>query len=91
MFVDVLGVVSVAGLAPFGAEELDWFAGMARIPAWRRHMDWLARPRQLTPNRTANSHPCRYEVYAAPSAISAGVAVALWHGSFSRDAPYCSP
>jgi pimeloyl-ACP methyl ester carboxylesterase len=25
----VLGVVSVAGLAPFGAEGLDWFAGMA--------------------------------------------------------------
>ena len=25
----VLGVVSVAGLAPFGAQELDWFAGMA--------------------------------------------------------------
>jgi pimeloyl-ACP methyl ester carboxylesterase len=25
----VLGVVSVAGLAPFGAEELDWFAGMS--------------------------------------------------------------
>jgi pimeloyl-ACP methyl ester carboxylesterase len=26
----VLGVVSLAGLAPFGAEGLDWFAGMAR-------------------------------------------------------------
>ncbi len=25
----VLGVVSVAGLAPFGADDLDWFAGMA--------------------------------------------------------------
>jgi pimeloyl-ACP methyl ester carboxylesterase len=25
----VLGVVSIAGLAPFGAEGLDWFAGMA--------------------------------------------------------------
>jgi pimeloyl-ACP methyl ester carboxylesterase len=25
----ILGVVSVAGLAPFGAEGLDWFAGMA--------------------------------------------------------------
>ena len=25
----VLGVVSMAGLAPFGAEGLDWFAGMA--------------------------------------------------------------
>ena len=25
----VLGVVSVAGMAPFGAEGLDWFAGMA--------------------------------------------------------------
>jgi pimeloyl-ACP methyl ester carboxylesterase len=25
----VLGVVSVAGLAPFGADGLDWFAGMA--------------------------------------------------------------
>jgi pimeloyl-ACP methyl ester carboxylesterase len=25
----VLGVVSVAGLAPFGAEGLDWFAGMS--------------------------------------------------------------
>jgi pimeloyl-ACP methyl ester carboxylesterase len=25
----VLAVVSMAGLAPFGAEELDWFAGMA--------------------------------------------------------------
>lgn len=25
----VMGVVSVAGLAPFGAEGLDWFAGMA--------------------------------------------------------------
>ena len=25
----VLGVVSVAGLAPFGAERLEWFAGMA--------------------------------------------------------------
>jgi pimeloyl-ACP methyl ester carboxylesterase len=25
----VLGVVSVSGLAPFGAEGLDWFAGMA--------------------------------------------------------------
>ncbi|HEV2743701.1 MAG TPA: alpha/beta hydrolase, partial [Rubrobacter sp.] len=25
----VVGVVSVAGLAPFGAEGLDWFAGMA--------------------------------------------------------------
>jgi pimeloyl-ACP methyl ester carboxylesterase len=25
----VLGVVSAAGLAPFGAERLDWFAGMA--------------------------------------------------------------
>ena len=25
----VLGVVSLAGLAPFGADELDWFAGMA--------------------------------------------------------------
>lgn len=26
----VLGVVSVAGLAPYGAEGLDWFAGMAK-------------------------------------------------------------
>ena len=25
----VLGVVSVAGMAPFGAEGLDWFAGMS--------------------------------------------------------------
>ena len=25
----VVGVVSIAGLAPFGAEGLDWFAGMA--------------------------------------------------------------
>src|SRR3989337_2296340 len=25
----VLGVVSVAGLAPFGADGLDWFAGMS--------------------------------------------------------------
>ncbi len=33
----VLGVVSVAGLAPFGAEGLDWFAGMAAISRkWRR-------------------------------------------------------
>ena len=29
----VLGVVSVAGMAPFGAEGLDWFAGMARSGA----------------------------------------------------------
>jgi len=36
----VLGLVSVAGLAPFGAEDLDWFAGMAAsgaaFPARRR-------------------------------------------------------
>ena len=25
----MLGVISVAGLAPFGAEGLDWFAGMS--------------------------------------------------------------
>jgi pimeloyl-ACP methyl ester carboxylesterase len=29
----VLGVVSVAGMAPFGAEGLDWFAGMAASSA----------------------------------------------------------
>ncbi|MGA4843739.1 alpha/beta fold hydrolase [Streptomyces sp. G45] len=29
----VLGVVSVAGLAPFGADGLDWFAGMAESGA----------------------------------------------------------
>jgi pimeloyl-ACP methyl ester carboxylesterase len=29
----VLGVVSLAGLAPFGAEGLDWFAGMAASAA----------------------------------------------------------
>jgi len=29
----VLGVVSAAGLAPFGAEGLDWFAGMGQSSA----------------------------------------------------------
>jgi len=33
----VLGVVSVAGLAPFGAEGLDWFAGMAASSAASLH------------------------------------------------------
>ena len=66
----VVGVVSIAGLAPFGAEGLDWFAGMARsgVAALRaatqgrdareRHQrDSAATTTRSSPRRTAPRSP----------------------------------
>ena len=57
----VLGVVSMAGLAPFDADGLDWFAGMA-VSAWTR----CAQQRRVARRSSATRLPARSTTRSSP-------------------------
>jgi pimeloyl-ACP methyl ester carboxylesterase len=97
----VLGVVSIAGLAPFGAEGLDWFTGMARsgVAALRastlgrdareqhqRELGGAYDPEFTPADRAALSGPWSWLLDVVRPAIAAGPGAAI-----DDDLAYVSP
>lgn len=83
----VLGVVSVAGLAPYGAEGLDWFAGMAA--------SGVASLRAAAEGRAAKERyeasGAEYDPEFAPADLAALSAEWSWLGTVVRPAVAAGP